>query len=190
MWPPYVNKDIKCNQELRECADLIEEYHARQYPVMFQSTLKEEINCLLQKKEAGWLFQIKNLLSKEEHFFIRERDEEIRLTHWLCQCSERERKAGRLSLLYWCESLEQLKIIMQITVFYLNRISLGLEKECYIDFFDFRKEWNLSPEYLVMVIEKGKWYDKAFLIQRLAKVFKENGEETYGEQILFHYLQQ
>ena len=53
MWPRYVNKEIKCNQELREYADLVEEYHARQYPAMFQSTLKEDINCLLQKKKQA-----------------------------------------------------------------------------------------------------------------------------------------
>lgn len=184
MWQPMVNKKIKSNQELREYADFIEAYHAVSYPAMIQSTLKEKIDSLLYKKEQGWLFQIKELLSSSENAFIKERDEEVRLIDWLCQCYEKERKAGRFSLLFFCESLEQLKNIYQITVFYLNRIGLEMEPEYYADFFDFLREWNLSPEYIAMIIQKGKWGNNVLFAKRLVKVLWEKTEVGYGDTIL------
>ncbi len=184
MWLPLVNETINSNQKLREYAEQKGKENSKLYREIKNGTLKKEVETLIEEKEAGWLYKIKELLSKKENAALKSRDDELMLVDRLCLCSEKERKSGKLSLLYQCDSLQQIKEIYQITVFYLTRIEVGMEKECYIDFPKFIKEWNLSPEYMVMVLGNGQFCDKEYIGKQLAEILKEQGEQSYAHEVL------
>lgn len=181
---PLLNESVNSNYKLREYAKQEWEQHSKIYTQISNNSLKQEIEKLIELKGEEWLYKIKELLKRKENIVFKNRDDELKLVEQLCICSEKERKEGSLSLLYQCNSLQQIRVIYQITVFYLTRIELDMEEEYYIEFLNFIKEWNLSPEYMAMTIRNGSLCNKLRTGKKVVEILKKYGEENYGEEVL------
>lgn len=184
MWPPLLNHKISTSQKLREYAEEQGRYLASVYQTTAQSNVKEEVELLLKEKQGGWLEKIEGLLQKEENQAVIHQDEEVKLLQWLCLCNKKEKQEGRISLLYQCDSLKTISEIYQVTIFYLTRLELDMEKKVCMDFLELINGWNLSPEYVVMILEKGKLGDRIHAGKRLVQLLQEQGNLIYAEQIL------
>lgn len=189
MWLPLLDETINSNQKLLEYTEKKGELEAAIFKQVFNGILKNEVEMLLRKKEEGWLYKIKDLLNKEENKAVKIRDEELLILEQLCVCYDKEKILGKDSLLNQCDSLQQIKEVYQITVFYLTRIAIVMEEELYMDFPYFIKEWNLSVEYIMMVMDKCNFSNKLYIIQQLVKIMNVHGEEKYVEEILKHIME-
>lgn len=181
---PLVGEVIHTNNELRELADREGKMECKVFETLLHSNLKKDVIELLDKKEGNWVYKIQELLNTEENIGVKNRDEELLIVEALCACFDKEERAGKSSLLYRCDTLQQMKEIYQIIIFYLTRIEFDFEEELYIGFVSFIKEWGLSPEYIAEVLKKSKCVKKAYVARQLAKILEIQGEQLYGEELL------
>ena len=184
MWPPLLIEEINSNQKMREFTDRDGKLKNDLFQDVRNGIVKEEIERLLSEKCDGWLEKIAEILSKKENKLIKAISEELWIVDQLCFCHEREKKLGKTSLLYRCNSLQEVRDIYRITSFYLTRIDVGLEEEVYRNFLYFIKEWNLSSEYIIMAIGKGDYCNKSYIGEQIAKILSEDKEMTCGEEVL------
>lgn len=184
MWAPLLNEEINSNQQLLEFAECIGVQDSCLYQELAKGTLKKEIEKLIKEKEEEWFYKIKELLNKEEYSVLKRMDDELWLIDQLYLCFEKERKNKKLSMIYQCDSLQQMREIFQITVFYLTRIELNMEEEFYANFYHFIKEWNLSSEFIAMVIKNREFCNKINVGKKLARIMQEYGEIEFGEELV------
>lgn len=179
-----LNVKIRSNEEMRSYAEKDMFVLTNLYRELKSSELQKKINYILEKKNRDWIEQIQNLLNREENRMIKGLSDELLVLSRLCEIHEKEKGIRQQTSLEKFSSLEIMRQVYQETVFYLRRMEMDMEDEVCEEFFILIDQWELSIEYIRMVLKNGAIHKKKHTLEKLEKLLKKNGYTEYSEMIL------
>lgn len=146
--------------------------------------LIEKINTCLSSKPEKWLKMLCDIVSSSNFQEVKSEREEFLVFEKICLCVEQEKCAGRYSVLFKLFSLEEVYELYYKTVFFIRRFEFGLADELCEEIIPYIKKWDLTPEFLIMVItgkDINNWNKTA---NRVSNFLLHHGYAEYGNLII------